>query len=186
MKAKRFYGKGLPGVKLEELGGVLIVIEGPDGSGRSTQSSLLRAWLEHLGYPTAEIGLKRSGLVGVHLEEAMGGNVLCPLTLNLFYATDFADQLENSMISALRAGFVVVADRYIYTLMARGLLRGADREWLREIYGVAPVPDLSFYLKVSPKALAERSLQKTGHGYRACRRHLPVLHQVSESAAKRV
>lgn len=159
---KSFYGKGLPGVNLGELKGLLVVIEGPDGSGRSAQSQLLRDWLGKLGYPSTEIGLKRSSLVGAELERAMQGNTLHPLTLSLFYATDFVDQMENSLIPALRAGFVVLADRYIYTLMARDVVRGIDRDWIRDVYGMALVPDVRLYLDVPPKVLAERSFSKRG------------------------
>jgi dTMP kinase len=159
---KRFYGKGLPNVEPSLLKGKLIVIEGADGSGRSTQIALLRNWLERLGYPTAEIGLKRSTLVGRELEEAKRGNILSPLTFSLFYATDFADQLENIIIPALRADFIVLADRYIHTLMARDIVRGVDPEWVKEMYSIALVPDAIFYLKVSPQELAERNFRKNG------------------------
>ena len=159
---KRFYGKGLPNVDISLLKGKLIVIEGADGSGRSTQIALLRNWLEHLGYATAEIGLKRSTLVGRELEEAKKGNILSPLTFSLFYATDFADQLENIIIPALRADFIVLADRYIYTLMARDIVRGVDPQWVTEVYSIALAPDAVFYLKVSPRNLAERNFRKNG------------------------
>jgi dTMP kinase len=160
--SKRFYGKGLPNVDLSLLKGKLIVIEGADGSGRSTQISMLRNWLERLGYPTAEIGLKRSTLIGRELEEAKRGNILSPLTFSLFYATDFADQLENIIIPALRADFIVLADRYIYTLMARDIVRGVDPAWVKDMYSIALVPDAVFYLKVSPRGLAERNFRKNG------------------------
>jgi dTMP kinase len=159
---KRFYGKGLPNVDVSLLKGRLIVVEGADGSGRSTQIALLRSWLEHLGYATAEIGLKRSTLVGRELEEVKKGNTLSPLTFSLFYATDFADQLENIIIPALRADFIVLADRYIYTLMARDIVRGVDPQWVTEVYSIALVPDAVFYLKVSPRNLAERNFRKNG------------------------
>jgi dTMP kinase len=82
--------------------------------------------------------------------------------MTLFYATDFADQLENNIIPALRAGFVVLADRYIYTLMAREVVRGMSREWVENVYGIALVPDAVFYLTVNPRLLAERNLMKSG------------------------
>ena len=159
---KQFYGKGLPNVDPSLLKGRLIVIEGADGSGRSTQAAMLRDWLEHLGYAIAEVGLKRSTLVGQAIEEAKQGNILCPVTLCLFYATDFADQLEHRILSALRSGFIVLADRYIYTLMARAIVRGANPEWMKEVYSIALVPDAIFYLDVSPKVLAERNFRKSG------------------------
>ena len=163
MKTKRFYGKGLPNVDPTQLKGTLIVIEGSDGAGRSTQINFLQNWLERKGFPTVVVGLKRSELVGEALAEAMHGNTLNALTLNLFYATDFADQLERVTLPALKAGFVVLADRYIYTLMARDIVRGSSMDWLREIYGFAIEPDAVFYLNTSPKTLAERNFQKRGY-----------------------
>src|SRR5262245_42018416 len=160
MKRKRFYGKGIPGVVLDQLKGQLIVVEGADGSGRSTQIDLLRSWLERRGYPTVNVGLKRSMLVSRELEQAMRGNILGTRTLSLFYATDFADQLENRIIPALRSGFVVLADRYIYTLMSRAIVRGVEPAWIRDVYSIALVPDAVFYLAVSPKILVERNLRK--------------------------
>ena len=159
-KPKRFYGNGLPGVNLEQLRGQLIVVEGADGSGRSTQMDLLRNWLERRGYPTVNVGLKRSMLVSRELEQAMRGNILGTRTLSLFYATDFADQPENVMLPALRSGFVVLADRYIYTLMSRAIVRGVEPEWIRDVYGIALIPDAVFYLAVSPRILVERNLRK--------------------------
>ncbi|MSS73095.1 MAG: thymidylate kinase [Candidatus Latescibacteria bacterium] len=159
---KRFYGKGLPlpHVVSKGLMGKLIVLEGADGSGRSTQADLLTAWLERKGYATANVGLNRSTLVSRELSEAKQGNVLTRRTLTLFYATDFADQLENRIIPALKAGFVVLADRYIYTLIARDMVRGGDPAWLESLYGIAIVPDIVFYLQVSPRQLIDRNFQK--------------------------
>ena len=160
LRPKRFYGKGLPGVALDQLRGQLIVVEGADGSGRSTQIDMLRNWLERRGSPTVNVGLKRSMLVSRELEQAMQGNILGTRTLSLFYATDFADQLENRIIPALRSGFIVLADRYIYTLMSRAIVRGVERAWIRDVYSIALVPDAVFYLAVSPKILVERNLRK--------------------------
>ena len=159
---KHFFGRGLPKVSLAPLKGKLLVVEGSDGSGRSTQIDLLHKHLEVLGYPTIDVGLKRSRLVSAELQEALLGNTLSPVTMTLFYATDFADQLENNIIPALRAGFVVLADRYIYTLMAREVVRGMSREWVENVYGIALIPDAVFYLTVNPSLLAERNLMKSG------------------------
>jgi len=157
----KFYGKGLPNIKAEELTGKLVVIEGADGSGRSTQIKLLTNWFEGRGRAIVDMGLKRSNLVSAELEKAMEGNILSPVTLSLFYATDFADQLENRIIPALKAGFIVLADRYIYTLMARDIVRGGDPRWLKNIYEqIALVPDAVFYLNVAPRFLIERNFQK--------------------------
>ena len=100
---KRFFGLGLPGVEVEKLSGKLIVVEGADGSGRSTQIARLIQWLEASGHHTVQVGLKRSSLVSEELEAAQQGNILSRTTLSLFYATDFADQLENTILPALRA-----------------------------------------------------------------------------------
>ncbi|HWN95214.1 MAG TPA: thymidylate kinase [Methylomirabilota bacterium] len=157
---RRFYGDGIPGVDLEKLAGKLIVIEGADGSGRSTQISRLVEWLEGCGHATIQVGLKRSTLVSEELDRAQHGNTLSRTTLSLFYATDFADQLENVILPSLRAGMMVLADRYIYTLMARDLVRGMDEDWLKNLYGIALVPDAVFYLNVSPEELVQRTFQK--------------------------
>jgi dTMP kinase len=159
-KTHRFYGYGIPRVKPEELGGKLIVIEGADGSGRSTQIAGLVDWLEISGHPTVQVGLKRSTLVSEELEKAREGNVLSRTTLSLFYATDFADQLENIILPALKAGFIVLSDRYIYTLMARDMVRGMDGAWLKNLYGIAPEPDAVFYLSLEPEELVQRNLSK--------------------------
>jgi dTMP kinase len=158
---KRFYGHGIPGVDVRSLRGKLIVVEGADGSGRSTQIAQLVHWLEGSGHATAQVGLKRSTLVSEELDQAKQGNILSCTTLSLFYATDFADQLENSILPALRAGFMVLADRYIYTLMARDMARGMDESWVTNVYGIALVPDAVFYLSVSPEQLVQRNFAKT-------------------------
>jgi dTMP kinase len=158
---RRFYGHGIPDVNAEDLGGRLIVVEGADGSGRSTQIAELVTWLETSGHATVQVGLKRSTLVSEELEQAQEGNVLSRTTLALFYATDFADQLENLILPALKSGFIVLADRYIYTLMARDMVRGMDDAWLKNLYGIAPEPDAVFYLSVEPEELVQRNLSKT-------------------------
>jgi dTMP kinase len=157
---KRFYGHGIPGVDLERLTGKLIVVEGADGSGRSTQIARLVQWLEGSGHATQQVGLKRSTLVSEELDRAQMGNILSRTTFSLFYATDFADQLENTILPGLRSGFMVLADRYIYTLMARDMVRGMDEDWLKNVYGIAPVPDAVFYLNVSPQQLVQRNFAK--------------------------
>jgi dTMP kinase len=160
LSPRRFFGHGIPGVQLEELAGKLIVVEGADGSGRSSQIASLVNWLETQGHATVQVGLKRSTLVSEELEKAQNGNILSRTTLSLFYATDFADQLENTILPALRAGFIVLADRYIYTLMARDLVRGMDPAWLKNLYGMALKPDAVFYLEVPPEELVQRNLSK--------------------------
>src|SRR5258708_14576427 len=157
---RRFYGYGLPNVDLHRLAGRLIVVEGADGSGRSTQIARLRGWLEGCGHATVSVGLKRSTLVSEELDQAQQGNILSRATLSLFYATDFADQMENIILPALKAGFIVLSDRFIYTLMARDMVRGMDEGWLKNLYGIALEPDVVFYLNVPPEELVQRSFAK--------------------------
>jgi dTMP kinase len=145
-------------VNLDKLEGALIVIEGADSSGRSTQISELSDWLEQKGFAVARSGLTRSVLVGADLDKAKDGNVLSPRTMSLFYATDFYDQLENSIIPALRAGYIVLADRYIFTLIARDTIRGGNPRWLDSLYSQAIVPDAVFFLMTSTRNLVERTL----------------------------
>ncbi len=160
MKEKRFFGQRPPEIKEANFPGKLFVIEGADGSGRSSQIALITRWLEANGHAVRHVGLRRSNLVSEELEDAKHGNVLTRTTLSLFYATDFFDQLINNIVPALRAGFIVIADRYVYTLMARDLVRGADRDWVRNLYSPALVPDAIFYLRVSSQRLVERNLEK--------------------------
>jgi dTMP kinase len=153
-----FYGEGLPGVDLSELRGRLIVIEGPDGVGRSTQVSMLKLWLESNGHAVLDTGMTRSALAGKGIKQAKAGITLGPISLTLFYATDFADRLENQMIPALRAGFIVLTDRYIYSLIARAIVRGLDASWVKSFYGLAVKPDAVFYLRGDVKDLIPRVL----------------------------
>lgn len=159
--SKNFFGYGLPGIDIQNLQGKLIVLEGADGSGRSTQIARITSWLENRGHAVVNVGIKRSYLVSEELTLAQQGNTLSRTTMSLFYATDFADQLENTIIPSLSAGFMVICDRYIYTLMARDIVRGASKKWLEELYGFALIPDIVFYLQVEPKLLVERNLEKT-------------------------
>jgi len=152
----------LPELTNKKFTGKLFVIEGTDGSGRSTQISLLSAWLEQRGYSVTHMGLRRSNLVSAQLEQAKQGNTLMSLTMSLFYATDFYDQLINLISPALGAGSIVLADRYIYTLMARDILRGVDRQWVESLYSLAIKPQGVFYLNVHTPRLIERTFQKKG------------------------
>jgi dTMP kinase len=111
MKEMKFYGAPLPGVELEPYSGKLIVIEGADGVGRSTHTMLLRSWLESRGHAVLDTGMTRSVLAGRGIRKAKEGHTLGRLTMQLFYATDFADRLESQMLPALRAGFIVLTTR---------------------------------------------------------------------------
>ena len=158
----RFYGDGISYLKHMESKGSLIVIEGPDGSGRSSQIDLISSHLEAAGHAVITTGLKRSELIGSGILEAKHKLPLGKKTLALFYAADFADQLEHRIIPALHAGYVVLADRYIYTLMARSSVRGIPRSWSHGLFGFAVKPDLLFYLDVPPEELFHRVFQKYG------------------------
>jgi len=161
-----YYGeKGLPGVNLEELKGKLVVIEGTDGVGRSTHIGLLKLWLENNGHAVLDTGMTRSDLAGAGLKAAKEGHTLGWITMSLFYATDFADRLENEIIPALRAGFIVLTDRYIFSLIARALVRGADLEWIKQVYEFALKPDVIIYLRLQIDALITRVIQTTGFNY---------------------
>jgi dTMP kinase len=151
-----FYSEALADVSRDELQGKLIVIEGPDSVGRSTQVSRLRTWLEHQGHAVLDTGLARGALAGKGIQQAKEGNTLGPVTMTLFYATDFADRLENEIIPALRAGFVVLTDRYIFSLMARAIARNEDRVWIEKVAGFALVPHAVYYLRADVRDLLTR------------------------------
>src|SRR6476469_2572972 len=129
--AGRYYGHGIPYLPLDSYPGKLIAVEGTDGVGRSTQIQLLREWLEVNGYGVVETGWTRSPLMSPTIELAKSSNTLNKLTFVLLYACDFADRLEREIIPALKAGFIVLADRYIYTAIARAGVRGVDLTWMR-------------------------------------------------------
>jgi dTMP kinase len=157
-----YYGRGIPYLPIDSYPGKLIAIEGTDGVGRSTQVQLLREWLEVKGYGVVETGWTRSPLMQPTIELAKSSNTLNKLTFVLLYATDFADRLEKEVIPALKAGFVVLSDRYIFTALARAGVRGVDRPWLRSLYGFAIAPHLVFYLKVDVETLIGRVLEARG------------------------
>jgi dTMP kinase len=162
----QFYGTPLPGVEKEEVyPGKLIVVEGTDGVGRSTHIALLRTWLESRGHAVLDTGMTRSVLAGRGIKGAKTGTTLGRLTMQLFYATDFIDRLENEMLPALRAGFVVLTDRYIYSAVARAEVRGIDPAWIRSIYGMAIVPDAVFYLRINTAQQLVHRLLTSGRGF---------------------
>ncbi len=158
----RYYGEGLPGFTETSLPGKLIVVEGTDGVGRSTQIALLQEWLEGRGFAVASTGLVRSQLAGKGIDRAKQGHTLSDSVLFLLYATDLADRLEAQIIPALRAGMVVLTDRYIYSMIARAQVRGADPKWIRQVVGFALVPDAIFYLQADLPHLVPRVLSEQG------------------------
>jgi dTMP kinase len=162
---RQSYGKQLPGMNPFDLAGKLIVIEGTDGAGRTTQIDLLKPWLEEMGHAVLDTGMTRSHLAGEGIRRAKEGNNLGRVTQSLFYATDFIDRLENEIMPALRAGFIVLTDRYIYSLMARAIVRGVDAAWIRSIYSMALVPDAVFYLRIGVEELIPRVVFSRGFDY---------------------
>ncbi|MFI5253606.1 MAG: dTMP kinase [Bacteroidota bacterium] len=161
----KFLSVGQPYLDLSDLKGKLIVIEGTDGVGRSSQITELNRWLEVQGYGVITTGWTRSPLIGKTINEAKSGHTLNENTYSLLYAADFADRLEHEIIPALKAGFIVLADRYVYTLFARSEVRGTDPEWLRAIFGFALVPDAIFYMRISineliPRVINSETLEK--------------------------
>jgi dTMP kinase len=165
MTNMRFYGTPLPDVDLRPYPGKLIAIEGTDGVGRSTHIAELRTWLEAQGYAVADTGMTRSELAGRGIKEAKAGHTLGKLTMQLFYATDFADRLDNEIIPALKAGFIVLTDRYMYSAIARAVARGMDPDWVRDVYKIALVPDAIFYLRIDSISDLVLRLLETGKGF---------------------
>ena len=128
--------------------GRLIVVEGIDGSGKSTQLSLLRRWLESEGHAVVFSEWNSSPLVKKVTRRGKKKKILTPMTFSLIHATDFADRTEHQIIPPLKAGSVVLADRYIYTAFARDVARGVNRDWVRGLYGFAVQPTVAFYFRV--------------------------------------
>jgi dTMP kinase len=155
-----FIGDGLPYLDTADSTGVLIVVEGTDGVGRTTQIGMLREWLELRGHGVVETGWTRSQLVGRTITQAKQIRALNKLTYSLLYAADFADRLEKEIIPALRSGFVVLSDRYVYTAFARALVRGADPQWLNDLYGFAPRPHLVLYLNADVTTVVRRAIPR--------------------------
>ena len=158
MNTVRFYGHTPPGAGEEPTPGRLIVLEGTDGVGRSTQIAMLQEWLEAEGYAVLVTGFRRSTLAATGIDRAMRGNTLDALTLNLFYATDFWDRLEKNIVPALRTGMVALVDRYIFSIIARARVRGVPVRWLNDVFEFAVVPDRVLYLDVDVEQLLPRVL----------------------------
>ncbi len=181
MRRFESYGQGIPGVRLDDLSGWLIVVEGTDGVGRTTHVNRLRAHLERLGYAVAETGLSRSDLASRGIHRAKMGNTLGSNAFNLFYATDFADRLEQQIVPALRSGFVMLTDRYIYSLIARAIVRGADPDWIKQTYSFALKPDATFYLRIEAPDLVPRVLAEGPFDYWESGMDLPMGEDLYES-----
>ena len=158
MRNLSFYGHTPSRMGEEAVPGRLIVIEGTDSVGRSTQIAMLQEWLEAEGYAVLVTGLRRSEVAASGIDRAMRGNTLDALTLNLLYATDFWDRMERSIVPALRTGMVALVDRYIFSIIARARVRGVPSQWLSDVLEFAIVPDKVLYLDVDVENLLPRVL----------------------------
>jgi dTMP kinase len=143
-----------------EYRGKLFVVEGIDGSGKTTQLALLAKWLSSGGHPVFVTEWNSSALVKAATKTGKKKNSLTPMTFSLLHATDFADRLLYNIIPPLKAGMIVLADRYAYTAFARDAARGVDRRWVRELYSFAVKPDLAVYFKVPIEVSADRLLAR--------------------------
>ena len=143
-----------------EYPGKLFVVEGIDGSGKTTQLGLLAKWLSAAGHPVVVTEWNSSALVKAATKTGKKKNALTPMTFSLLHATDFADRLLYNIIPPLKAGMIVLADRYAYTAFARDATRGVDRRWVRELYSFAVRPDLAVYFRVPIEVSTDRLLAR--------------------------
>ncbi len=149
---------GMFGTDRRVLPGRLFVVEGIDGSGKSTQLSLLAQWLRGLGYPVVFSEWNSSPIVKAATSRGKRRRILTPLTFSMIHATDFMDRVEREILPSLKAGGVVLADRYVYTAFARDVVRGVDPRWVRSLYRIAPVPTQAFYFRVPLEVALRRIL----------------------------
>lgn len=138
--------------------GRLIVVEGIDGSGKSTQIHLLEKWLNYKGINVFKSEWNSSEMVKEITSKGKKKGLLTPTTFSLLHATDFADRYERNILPLLRAGYFVLADRYVYTAFVRDIVRGCNPEWVRRVYDFAIKPDLAFYFKVPVDIAVDRIL----------------------------
>ena len=162
-----FYGSGLPGIELSDLKGFLFALEGLNGAGCSSQTDLIKKSLEKKGYPVVTCLLGQSPLVEPELETIRDRNQIFHRAFFLLQCTAFFDQIEKVIIPALHAGNVVLADRYIFSLMAHARIHGLELEWMRSLFAPAIIPDAVFYLSIPPQLAATRLLmQKESFDFR--------------------
>jgi dTMP kinase len=142
-----------------EIEGKLIAVEGLDGSGKSTQIRLLKRWLELEGYKVFFTEWNSSELVRQATRKGKKKKLLTPTTFSLIHATDFADRYERQILPLLKGGYIVLADRYVYTAFARDAVRGCDKEWLRKLYRFARKPDITYFFEVPLEVALGRILE---------------------------
>ena len=143
-----------------EYPGKLFVVEGIDGSGKTTQVGLLAKWLIAAGHRIFLTEWNSSALVKAATKTGKKKNALTPMTFSLLHATDFADRLVYRIIPPLKAGMIVLADRYAYTAFARDVARGVDRRWIRDLYSFAVKPDMAMYFRVPIETAVDRLLTR--------------------------
>jgi dTMP kinase len=141
---------------MADVDGRLIAVEGLDGSGKSTQVYLLKRWLELGGYRCFFTEWNSSLIVKQATKKGKKRNLLTPTTFSLIHATDFADRYERQILPMLQAGYLVLADRYIYTAFARDVARGCDPKWVRKLYGFARPPDITAYFSLPAEVAFNR------------------------------
>jgi dTMP kinase len=141
-----------------DLPGKLFVVEGIDGSGKSTQLTLLAQWLRQSGYPVVFSEWNSSPIVRATTSRGKRRKLLTPLTFSLIHATDFTERVDRELLPALKAGAIVLADRYVYTAFARDVVRGVDVGWVQSLYRFAPVPTAAFYFRVPLEVALRRIL----------------------------
>jgi len=144
----RTASKSLYGSRASDFPGRLFVVEGIDGSGKSTQLTLLAQWLRAEGYPVVYSEWHSSPIVKSTTRRGKKQKQLTPLTFSLIHATDFSDRIERDILPSLKAGGIVLADRYVYTAFARDVVRGVSKTWVRSLYRFAMVPTMAFYFRV--------------------------------------
>jgi dTMP kinase len=148
----------LYGARVGDYPGRLFIVEGIDGSGKSTQLTLLAQWLRGQGYPVVFSEWNSSPIVKSTTSRGKKRHNLTPLTFSLIHATDFADRVEREILPSLKAGAIVLADRYVYTAFARDVVRGVPRLWVRSLYRFAVVPTVAFYFRVPLQVALKRIL----------------------------
>jgi dTMP kinase len=153
MSAPGAYGRAA-----REYPGRLFIVEGIDGSGKSTQLTLLAQWLRSEGYTVVFSEWNSSPIVKATTSRGKRRHILTPLTFSLIHATDFSDRVEREIVPSLKAGAIVLADRYVYTAFARDVARGVDPTWVRSLYRFAPVPAQAFYFRVPLEVALRRIL----------------------------
>lgn len=146
------------GSRLINYPGRLFIVEGIDGSGKSTQLTLLAQWLRGEGYPVVFSEWNSSPIVRATTARGKRKAMLTPLTFSLIHATDFSDRVEREIVPSLKAGAIVLADRYVYTAFARDVVRGVGARWVRSLYRFAPVPTMAFYFRTPLEVALRRIL----------------------------